>query len=297
MTYDRSTAHQPVLCAEAIGALALRADGTYIDATFGAGGHSGLICEQLGPGGRLLGLDCDASVAVFAAQIDDPRFSFAHGNFAALAEICARLEIVSVDGVLMDLGVSSMQLADPERGFSFMSCGPLDMRMDQDSDSSPPLSEWLARVSEGELGRVLKELGEERRWRRLAGKIVAVRQAGRLDNTADLARLCLAAAGGRRTRIHPATRVFQALRLQVNQELDNLLAGLVAAAFMLKAGGRLVVISFHSLEDRIVKRFLRPLDGSQGLVQRCGRLQRATPDEQQRNPRARSARMRVGVKL
>lgn len=294
--YDNKcgAAHIPVLADEAVTALCIRAGGIYIDATFGAGGHSKKILGKIGASGRLVAIDCDRQAERFAGAIDDPRFHFVHANFVQMREILSDLGIAAAGGVLMDLGFSSLQLADSSRGFSFSSDGPLDMRMDDEAGA--PLRIWLRNVSERALGRALLEFGEERNWRRIAATIVSLRDAGKLASTADLANACLRAAGGRSARIHPATRTFQALRIVVNKELDRLALGLAAAGQVLESGGRFAAISFHSLEDRMIKRFLRPPDGNYGPLRACGKLVRPGPGEISANPRARSARMRVGVK-
>ena len=285
-----SSRHDAVLRVEAAETLVTDPSGAYVDATFGAGGHSREVLGRLGPDGRLLALDADQVAATIAGGVGDGRFEFAHSNYRRLDETLAERGVEEVDGVLMDLGISSMQVDDAGRGFSFGRPGPLDMRMDRSSGRT--LGERLARVGERELARVIWEYGEERRSRSIASRIIDMRDSGRLRDTADIARAC----GGGHGRRHQATRVFLALRIWVNEELDALREGLAKAAEALRTGGRLVVITFHSLEDRIVKRFIRPPDGSEGPLRRLGRLVRPSQEEVAANHRARSAIMRVGVK-
>lgn len=301
-------AHVPVLYAEALEALAVQPDGRYLDGTFGRGGHAQGVLEQLGPEGRLLVMDKDPE-AIAAAQAmfgADTRVSIRQSSFAAMADWPEAA--VGLDGVLLDLGVSSPQLDEARRGFSFMQEGPLDMRMDPASGESA--AEFLARADDKEIADVLWLHGEERMSRRIARSIVAQRSEKPLATTADLADLVASAIGRREPGKHPATRTFQALRIHVNRELEDLSEGLGAALACLRVGGRLVVISFHSLEDRITKQFIaaharapaanRRMPELTGFVPRLRSLSRAVKAgdaELQRNPRARSAVLRVAEKL
>ena len=302
--------HQPVLLEKAIEALAIRVDGIYLDGTFGRGGHSRAILARLLKQGRLFSLDKDprAIEAGLEELGDDPRFSITQASFAELDQLVRGWGIEGrLDGVLFDLGVSSPQLDDPERGFSFMEDGPLDMRMDPTRGVSA--AEWLAEATEREISRVLWEFGEERHARRIARSIVMARQREPLRRTSQLADL-IEAAIGRRERKHPATRCFQAIRIWINKELADLASGLEAAIEQLRPGGRLVAISFHSLEDRLVKRTLREA-ARPGQVRRnlpehpelkpvirlIGKPVRPSESEISVNPRARSAVMRVAEKL
>jgi 16S rRNA (cytosine1402-N4)-methyltransferase len=273
---------------EALAGLAVRPGGCYIDATFGRGGHAAAILEQLGDGGWLQGFDQDPeAVATARTRFGDaPNFGIRYARFDALGEWAVEIDRVgAVDGVLMDLGVSSPQLDNAARGFSFQHDGPLDMRMDP--EHGEPVADWLSRASAEEIADVLYIYGEERASRRIARAIVAARVETPITTTGQLAEI-VRRTMGRRGRIHPATRSFQALRIFINDELGALEAGLARAAEVLAPGGRLVVISFHSLEDRIVKRFIR--DASQLKA-----VQRVLADEQHArdNPRARSAVLRV----
>uniref|UniRef100_UPI0021494CC9 16S rRNA (cytosine(1402)-N(4))-methyltransferase RsmH n=1 Tax=Tahibacter caeni TaxID=1453545 RepID=UPI0021494CC9 len=247
--------HVPVMLAEAVDALAVKPDGVYLDGTFGRGGHAREVLKRLGAGGRLLLLDRDPqAIAMARAEFgQDPRVEVRHGSFADLAEWDATEG--GLDGVLLDIGVSSPQLDDPQRGFSFQADAPLDMRMDTTQGESA--AEFLARASEEAIADVLYNYGEERMSRRIARWIVERRQDQPIRTTAELAELCARANPKREPGKHPATRTFQALRIAVNGELDALERGLAGAERRLKPGGRLVVISFHSLEDRIVKQFIR----------------------------------------
>jgi len=302
-----------VLLQEALEGLALRNDGWYVDATYGRGGHSAEILARLGSQGRLLALDKDPEAVADAAERfgRDPRFTALHCGFEELGAVAASwLGDHALAGVLFDLGVSSPQLDVPERGFSFAHDGPLDMRMN--TSQGPTAAEWLAGVSEQELADVLFRYGEEPSARRIAAAIVRTRATQPLTTTRELADLVAALAGrhARRkggSRIHPATRTFQAIRIAINDELGALEHGLAAALARLATGGRLVVISFHSLEDRIVKRFMaREARGDEayaGLpdippharprLTLVGKLVRPTEAEVERNPRARSARLRA----
>jgi 16S rRNA (cytosine1402-N4)-methyltransferase len=284
--------HIPVLAEPSVEALSIRSDGTYVDATFGAGGHSELILDALGAAGRLIALDADPSAGVRA--IADPRFILINANFRDLSSELDRLAIDQVDGVLFDLGVSSMQFDEGERGFSFRAAAPLDMRMDPSRGESA--ADLLASRDERELADLIYEYGEERKSRRIARAIVALRDAGTpVRDTADLANVVARAVRApAHQRIHPATRTFQALRIAVNDELGALRAGLDAALARTATGGRIAVISFHSLEDRIVKHTFRE-DPRARAVTRKPVV--ATEDEVASNPRARSAKLRVAERI
>ena len=304
----RGGEHAPVLRNAAIDALAIRADGSYVDATFGRGGHAGEILGRLGEEGMLTAIDRDPEAEAAAALLfqADMRAHFVRARFSELGR---HVEPASVDGILFDLGVSSPQLDDARRGFSFLRDGPLDMRMDPDSGESA--ADFLARADEREIAGVIARLGEERHAKRIARAIVAARASGRIATTGRLAGIVAAAVPGREPGRHPATRTFQALRIHVNDELGEIERALPQAVVALKPRGRLVVISFHSLEDRIVKRFMR--SGSRedpswaGLPQvpaaarprlrLVGRATFADEAEVARNPRARSAVMRVAERL
>ena len=304
--------HTPVLLDEALAGLEVRADGYYLDATFGRGGHAGAILMRLGASGRLFAVDRDpAAISAARAQHgNDARFAIAHGSFGDLrtlvpVEYAAR----GFDGVLFDLGVSSPQLDDASRGFSFMQDGPLDMRMDTTRGASA--AQWLAQVPERELADVLHTLGEERFARRVARAIVERRARAAIEGTADLAAVVAAAVRTREPGKHPATRTFQAIRMRVNRELEELERGLAVALDLLGAGGRLCVIAFHSIEDRTVKRFMRshasvdPVyaglpqipDAARPRLRLVGKAVRAADEEVRANPRARSATLRVAEKL
>jgi len=285
-----SAAHISVLLLEAVDALAVRAGGTYVDATFGAGGHTRAIVAR---GGRVVAFDRDPRSAVpadLAAAV-----TLVRRNFAELEAGLDELDIATVDGALFDLGLSSMQIGGPERGFSFASDGPLDMRM---SDAGGPTAlDLLLRSSESELADVIFNFGEERGARRIARAIVAARDSGRLPTrTLELARLVAGVVHvrGKRERIHPATRTFQALRIAVNDELGSLERGLAGAIARTRSPGRIAVISFHSLEDRIVKLRFRGDDRVRILTKKP---LLAGDDELARNPRARSAKLRVAERL
>jgi 16S rRNA (cytosine1402-N4)-methyltransferase len=304
--------HLPVLLNETIAALSVKADGKYVDATFGRGGHSRAILAQLSDKGRLLGLDRDPQAIATGKQLaqEDPRFSIEHCTFSTLASaVHARLWQGSIDGILMDIGVSSPQLDDAERGFSFLKEGPLDMRMNPDAGISA--AEWLATAEMDDIAQVLKTLGEERFGKRIARAIVETREHTPITTTTQLAELVDKASPSREKHKHPATRTFQAIRIYINNELDELTTALEQALDVLAVGGRLAVISFHSLEDRIVKRFFRdqargddlpahfPVTADQ-LNQRVkivGKAIKAGDAELATNPRARSAVLRVAEKL
>lgn len=251
--------HTSVLLHESISALAIRENGTYVDATFGRGGHSRLILEHLGAGGRLIAFDRDLSAIEASKQFaNDNRFQIIHSAFSAMESELEKLELIGkIDGVLMDLGVSSPQLDDAERGFSFMKDGPLDMRMDTSKGQSA--ADWLAHAELDEITRVLKECGEEKFGKRIAHAIVETRDENPLTTTLQLAKLIDEAVPVKDKFKHPATRAFQGIRIFINDELGEIERGLDAAVNVVAPGGRIAVISFHSLEDRFVKRFMRDL--------------------------------------
>lgn len=301
--------HTTVLLDEAVNGLNIRQDGIYIDGTFGRGGHSRLILSQLGPQGRLIAIDRDPQAIEAASSINDSRFSIIHGPFSELAQYMRELGLEGkVNGVLLDLGVSSPQLDDAERGFSFMRDGPLDMRMDPTRGLSA--SEWLLKAEEDDIVWVLKTFGEERFAKRIARAIVERNREQSLTRTRELAELIAAATPIRDKHKHPATRSFQAIRIYINSELEEIERALDGALDVLAEEGRLSVISFHSLEDRIVKRFIRqhskgpqvpaglPLTEEQ-LKQHGGRKLKAlgkmmpTEHEIAENARARSSVLRV----
>lgn len=250
-------AHTSVLLHESIDALAIKPDGIYIDATFGRGGHSAAILEQLGKNGKLIAFDRDLAAIESAKRFSsDKRFSIVHEPFSEMKRVIEEMELLGeVDGILMDLGVSSPQLDDAERGFSFMRNGPLDMRMDRTRGISA--GQWLAEAEEADIASVIKEFGEEKFGKRIAHAIVNARKEGVISTTAELAKLVDEAVPVKDKFKHPATRTFQAIRIFVNDELGEVREGLDASLAVLKSGGRLAVISFHSLEDRYVKRFIR----------------------------------------
>lgn len=304
--------HITVLLDEAVDALVESASGFYIDGTFGRGGHSERILERLDAKGQLLAIDKDANaIAVANARFaDDPRFTIAHASFAELSRLVGERERVGkVDGILLDLGVSSPQLDEPERGFSFLSDGPLDMRMDQTRGISA--ADWVNSAAESELARVMKEFGEERFAKRMARAVVREREQSPIVRTGRLAHILKEANPAWEKGKHPATRAFQGIRIHINNELADLESVLNQALEMLAVGGRLVVISFHSLEDRLVKRFIRrhekgdpvprgvPLLESQlnRRLRSRSKAVKASGDELERNVRARSAVMRVAEKL
>jgi 16S rRNA (cytosine1402-N4)-methyltransferase len=303
--------HRPVLLEEVVEALNIRPDGTYVDGTFGRGGHSRAILACLSEKGCLLSLDRDpeAIAAGEELQKEDPRFSIVQGNFADMERYVHEWGVdEGPDGILLDLGVSSPQLDDPERGFSFMGDGPLDMRMNP--LQGVPAKEWLADAPERELTRVFWEFGEERHARRIARNIVMSRRKQRLETTGQLARLIENTIGRREKNKHPATRCFQAIRIFINDELANLEKGLDSAIRLLRPGGRLVVISFHSLEDRLVKRTIREAvrpgkvrknipqhPDLKPVLKPVGKAIKASDAELSVNPRARSAVMRIAEKL
>jgi 16S rRNA (cytosine1402-N4)-methyltransferase len=297
---------------ESVEALAVHPDGLYVDGTFGRGGHARAILARLGPEGRLLGLDRDPQAVAAGASLaeQDGRFTLVQVPFSRVGVICKQLGLSGrIDGLLLDLGVSSPQLDDPTRGFSFSADGPLDMRMDPESGDSA--AQWLARADEGEIAHVLRNLGEERFAGRIARAICQARVAGPIMTTRALAALCEDAVPTREPGKHPATRTFQAIRIHLNRELDELTACLAQVLDLLAVGGRLAVIAFHSLEDRIVKRFIRDqargeqfprgvpvtADQSRPRLRPIGKAIHASPRELATNPRARSAVLRVAERL
>ncbi|HET6633313.1 MAG TPA: 16S rRNA (cytosine(1402)-N(4))-methyltransferase RsmH [Rhodanobacteraceae bacterium] len=305
---QRELEHIPVMRDAAVAALRVRADGRYLDATYGRGGHARAILHMLGPEGQLLVMDRDPSAIAVAraAHGDDPRVAIRHGNFAELGDWDALAG--GLDGALFDLGVSSPQLDEASRGFSFMADAPLDMRMDPGRGASA--AEFLASADERAIADVLWRYGEERHSRRIARAIVADRGDRPFTRTGQLAALIERVVGRREPGRHPATRSFQALRIHVNGELDAVQRGLDAVLEPLRGGARLAVISFHSLEDRLVKRFMRAHSGivigdrrrpvapkPAARLAIVGRAQRASEAEVEANPRARSAVLRVAEKL
>ena len=304
-------AHEPVLLDETLEGLAVSPDGTYVDATFGRGGHARSILAQLGADGRLLAMDRDPAAIAAASDLrNDPRVTVVRAAFEDLDEVLRGAGLGGlVNGILLDLGVSSPQLDDPDRGFSFQNDGPLDMRMDPDHGYSA--ADWLARASEREIGTVLRQFGEERHARRIARAIVRAREDAPIETTGQLAALIAEASPSRERSKHPATRSFQAIRIFINRELEQLENVLPRCIDHLVVGGRLCVIAFHSLEDRIVKRFMR--DNSRvdpvyaGLpdipahalptLTLVGKRRRAGDAEVARNPRARSAVLRVAERV
>ena len=304
--------HRTVLLAEAVDAMSLagaRAAGTYLDGTFGRGGHSRKILEHLGPSGRLLAFDKDTQAIANAQQINDARFEIVHDSFATIEEELSARGIAQVDGVLMDLGISSPQVDDARRGFSFKSSGPLDMRMDTTRGISA--AEWLATADEEFIGKVIKNYGEERFAFQIAKAIVTSRQIQPISSTGQLAGIVAHAVKTREKGKDPATRTFQAIRIFINKELEDLEIGLAAAYASLAPHGRMVVISFHSLEDRIVKQFfaskvnvlqpdrrlpIRTIDLPKAQMKLIKKMK---PSDQEiaLNARARSAIMRVAERL
>ncbi|MFV2003549.1 MAG: 16S rRNA (cytosine(1402)-N(4))-methyltransferase RsmH [Gammaproteobacteria bacterium] len=300
--------HRSVLLDEALESLNIRPAGIYIDATFGRGGHSRAILQQLNEQGRLIAFDQDPEAVAYARQqfADEPRLTIEHCNFNQVAEVIQRYGLdKKIDGVLMDLGVSSPQLDDAERGFSFLRSGPLDMRMD--TSRGETASEWLAKVKPADLVRVLKKYGEEKFAKRITAAIVETREQREITQTGDLADIISSAIPVKEKHKHPATRSFQAIRIYINEELQAIEQGLKGAASVLAVGGRLSVISFHSLEDRIVKRFMRDMSSRPKLPAGLPVMEAdievpfrlvskpvvAGAKELDQNPRARSARLRV----
>ena len=303
--------HQTVLLREAVDALVTTPGGCYVDGTFGRGGHSRHLLDCLDEHGRVLGVDKDPAAQAVAEELasSEPRFTFFHGSFAELPHQLQRMGIAAVDGILLDLGVSSPQLDDGERGFSFQQDGPLDMRMD--TTRGETAAQWLAVAGEQEIVGVLREYGEERFARRIAAAIVSEREQAPIETTGRLAKVVSEANPKWERHKHPATRAFQAIRIRVNRELDDLEALLDGALDLLQVGGRLVVISFHSLEDRMVKRYMRDMARGRALprglpipdieldkrMKIVGKALKAEPGEVAENPRARSAVMRVAEKI
>ena len=301
----------PVLKDEVLQFLAIRPDGLYVDGTFGRGGHSRAILEQLGPAGRLLALDRDPEAVAVGRQLqaEESRFQIVHSAYSALGDVLAAESLTGrVDGILLDIGVSSPQLEDPARGFAFRATGPLDMRMDPGSGLSA--ADWLNAADEAEIAAVLWRFGEERSARRITRAIAAARAVEPIRTTTQLAGLIEGVVRGEPGR-HPATRTFQAIRIHINRELEELEAVLAAARAGLAVSGRLCVISFHSLEDRLVKRFLRdhsrvdpalrdlpvvPDSALPDLALLTTRAVRASEAEVARNPRSRSAVLRAAEK-
>ena len=297
--------HEPVLLQETLAALVIRGDGTYVDGTFGRGGHSRAILEQLGPAGQLIALDRDPDAEEAARAIKDSRFRFSRARFSSLSETLDVAGLRLADGMLFDLGVSSPQLDDPTRGFSFRADGPLDMRMDPQAGRSA--AEWLATAEEQQIREVIRDYGEERFAKQIAAAIVAARRSEPLLRTRQLADLVGEAVRTREPGQDPATRTFQALRIHLNRELEEVSLMLPQALMRLAPGGRLALISFHSLEDRIVKRFMQgaarpemprdlPLRASempQPALRLIGRATKPSQQEMRANPRSRSAILRV----
>jgi 16S rRNA (cytosine1402-N4)-methyltransferase len=301
--------HRPVLLEEVIAGLAIRPTGVYVDATFGRGGHSRAILARLGPSGRLIALDRDPEAVAAARAIADPRFSITHAPFSELARVLEQRAVREVSGVLADLGVSSPQLENASRGFSFRADGPLDMRMDPSRGVSA--AEWLGAATEQQIREAISRYGEERFAKQIAKALVAARAREPLVRTEQLAAVVAAAVGTREAGQNPATRTFQALRILVNRELEEIALMLPQALASLAPGARLAVVSFHSLEDRLVKRFLAAGAGKDGPgslpadlpirasempqppLKLLGRAIRAADAEVQSNPRARSATLRV----
>ncbi|MBU0689464.1 MAG: 16S rRNA (cytosine(1402)-N(4))-methyltransferase RsmH [Gammaproteobacteria bacterium] len=303
-------AHATVLLSEAVEALQVKPDGIYVDGTFGRGGHSRLILAQLGEQGRLIALDKDLVAIEAGRAIQDSRFTLVHRGFEQLAQVLQELGVDKVDGVLLDLGVSSPQLDDEQRGFSFRFDAPLDMRMD--TSSGQTAAEWLASVEEKELAEVIRDYGEERFARQIARTIVAARQERAIETTKQLSDIVAQCVRTREPGKNPATRTFQAIRIHLNRELEELENILPQCVEQLKEGGRMSIISFHSLEDRIVKRFMRDMaqgdkvpkfvpiravDVPQGKIKLVGKPVFASEAELAVNPRARSAVLRVAERL
>lgn len=304
--------HRTVLLDEAVDALSLagaRADGIYIDGTFGRGGHSRLILSRLGPKGRLIAFDKDLQAIATANQIHDPRFEIVHDSFATMRRALGERGVSQVDGILLDLGISSPQVDDAARGFSFRNDGPLDMRMDTTRGVSA--ADWLAQVPEQQLEKVIRDYGEERFAFQIAKAIVAGRAVQPISSTRQLAGIVANAVKTREKGKDPATRTFQAIRIFINQELEDLEAGLSEAYAVLAPGARMAIISFHSLEDRMVKQFLaskvkveqpdrrlpiRAVDLPQPLMKLIAKI-KPSDAEVDANPRARSAVMRVAERL
>ena len=304
--------HDAVMPNETIESLAIDAGGIYVDATYGRGGHSSAILERLGRGGRLIAFDCDSEAIRFARSqhVDDERFEAVEACFSEIeGQLLSRHSSLEVSGIIADLGVSSPQLDEAERGFSFMHDGPLDMRMNPHRGVSAEA--WLKTVNETALAEVLRTFGEERYSGRIARAIVEARNSGSLRSTKQLAELISNCVPSREKKKHPATRTFLAIRMQVNQELEKLERFLPQCINLLADGGRLVIITFHSVEDRLVKRFIRDAcvgaPGPQGVpfrnrefrptLKRVGKIKRPSTDEIRVNRRSRSAVMRVAERI
>ncbi|KTD22446.1 16S rRNA (cytosine(1402)-N(4))-methyltransferase RsmH [Legionella londiniensis] len=306
------TTHRPVLLQESLEALAIEASGIYVDGTFGRGGHSRAILGQLGQAGRLIAIDKDHDAVSYAKELfgQDPRFAIHQGSFAEIGSIAKQEDVVGkVNGILLDLGVSSPQLDNPERGFSFMQAGPLDMRMDQ--KQALTASEFVNEAHPDEMARIFREYGEERYAGRIARAIVKAREQAPIVTTDILAEIVKEANPKWEKHKHPATRVFQAIRIHINQELADLKRCLAQCIDILAPRGRLAVISFHSLEDRVVKQFMRekeqggylppdvPVKSSEikARFKRVGKAIKPKYDEVMQNVRARSAVLRIGEKI
>ena len=309
--------HVTVLLHKAVEALAIKPEGIYVDGTFGRGGHSRLILSRLGERGRLIAFDKDPVAVLSGETIKDERFCIRHGGFSKMQRMLQEMGMTKIDGVLLDLGVSSPQLEEASRGFSFRSGGPLDMRMD--TSSGQTAAEWLATVTEDQLEKVIKEYGEERFARQIARAIIVARTRQPIVTTLQFAEIVStivrACQRQRENMRHPATRTFQAIRIHLNQELEELSLAMPQCVALLNPGGRMVVISFHSLEDRLVKRFMRmaanadelprgvPLQEkdvrrfSRQTLKLIGRAVRPGEGEVAENPRARSAVMRVAERI
>jgi 16S rRNA (cytosine1402-N4)-methyltransferase len=307
---SQSLVHATVLLNEAVDALQVKPDGAYVDGTFGRGGHSRLILSKLGASGRLIAFDKDPMAIAAGQAIQDARFHMVHSGFEHLSEKLRESGVGKVDGMLLDLGVSSPQLDDAQRGFSFRFDAPLDMRMD--TSRGRTAAEWLAVADEGELTEVIRDYGEERFARQVARAIVAARQEHAIDTTKQLTDIVGKTVHTREPGKNPATRTFQAIRIYINRELEELENVLPQCVDELKTGGRMSVISFHSLEDRMVKQFMRDMaqgdklpksipiraaDVPQGKVKLVGKPIYASEQELAANPRARSAVLRVAERL
>ncbi|KZN51217.1 16S rRNA (cytosine(1402)-N(4))-methyltransferase RsmH [Pseudoalteromonas luteoviolacea] len=305
--------HISVLMDETLDALEIKADGIYIDGTFGRGGHSGQILKRLGEKGRLQAIDQDPQ-AIKAAEkfAQDDRFSIAHNRFSNIAEVAESAELTGkVDGILLDIGVSSPQLDDADRGFSFMKDGPLDMRMNPQAGRSA--AQWLAEAELEDMVHVIKKYGEEKFARRIAHKVIETREETEITTTKQLADLIDEAVPVKDKHKHPATRTFQAIRIYINSELEEIQTALLAAIDVLKPGGRLVVISFHSLEDRIVKQFIKKQSKGEAVprglpltdeqlnknltLKAIGKAIKPSKSEIEANPRSRSSVLRIAEKL
>jgi 16S rRNA (cytosine1402-N4)-methyltransferase len=307
---NKGLVHATVLLNEAVEALEVKPDGVYVDGTFGRGGPSRLILEKLGGQGRLIALDKDPKAVAAGREIGDARFQLVHSGFARLDAVLNSLGIEKVDGILLDLGVSSPQLDDEQRGFSFRFNAPLDMRMD--TSRGQTAAEWLAMADEGELTEVIRDYGEERFARQIARALVAARQEREIVTTKQLSDIVAQSVRTREPGKNPATRTFQAIRIHINRELEELESVLPQCVAKLRTGGRMAVISFHSLEDRMVKHFMRDMaqgdklpknvpvraaDIPRGQLRLVGKPVHASQDEVAANPRARSAVLRVAERL